>query len=411
MRSKAFYALLAGFVAGSFAGAAFGVFFALSLDVSQLFAGRYAVTSSPTRQATSEDAAVIAGVRKVSPSVVSIGVLKEVARNYGQVNVAPFDIFNFGFPFQITPTPVQPQPAQPKDASPKKQVVGGGTGFIISADGLILTNRHVVSDTAADFEVTTSDGQKHSAKVLARDVVLDLAVLKIEAADLPVVTLGDSDALQQGETVVAIGNALSEFQNTVTKGVVSGINRHVVAGDGFGGSEVIEEAIQTDAAINPGNSGGPLIDLSGRVVGVSTAVNREGQSIGFAIPINAAKTVIESVKAHGKIVRPWLGVRYVIVTPELAKERKLPNDYGALIAKGEQASEAAVVADSPAAQAGLKEGDVILTVDNVKIDSDRSLAGLIGRKQPGSPVNLKVSNDGQERTVTVILGELPEATK
>jgi S1-C subfamily serine protease len=412
-RTPAFYILLAGFIAGSFAGAAFGVFFALSLDTSHLLAGQPAVPPTALHQApvTNEDTAVISSVHKVTPSVVSISVLKDVSQIYNQTGPLALDPFGFGFtfPFQA------PQPAQPstpnQNQAPQKQTVGGGTGFIISSDGLILTNRHVVLDTDADYQVTLNDGTTHDAKVLARDTVLDLAVLKIDAQGLPVPALGDSDALEQGETVIAIGNTLAEFKNTVTKGVVSGINRHVVAGDGLGSSEVIEEAIQTDAAINPGNSGGPLIDLSGRVVGVNTAVNQSGQSIGFAIPINAAKIVIDSVRAHGKIVRPWLGVRYTVVNEDVAKAQNLPDNYGALISKGTQPTDVAIVPGSPADKAGLTEGDVILEADGVKIDENHSLAGSIGRKGPGDSVTLKVAKDGKTRIVTVVLGELPDATK
>jgi serine protease Do len=274
-----------------------------------------------------------------------------------------------------------------------------------------MTNRHVVADTAADYDVTLADGRKYPAKVLARDAILDLAVIKIEATNLPVPALGDSEKLIQGQTVIAIGNTLAELQNTVTKGIVSGINRRVVASNGLGSSEVIEEAIQTDAAINPGNSGGPLIDLEGKVIGVNTAVNQQGQSIGFAIPINAAKNIISSVKNYGRIVRPWLGVRYVIVTPEIAQAKNLPNTYGALVSKGAQAGDVAIVSGSPADKYGLKDGDVILEVDGVKIDLEHSLAGAVGLKQPGDTVTLKVANGNQIRSLNVVLGEMPDASK
>jgi serine protease Do len=413
-RTPAFYVLLAGFIAGSFAGSAFGVFFALSLDTSRLIASQTPISPAVVHSTpgTSEDTTVIASVHKVAPSVVSVSVLKDVSQVYDQTGplaLDPFGGFNFTFPFQA---PQSAQPSTPnQNQAPQKQVVGGGTGFIISSDGLILTNRHVVSDTAADYEVTLNDGTTHDAKVLARDTVLDLAVLKIDAQNLPVPALGDSDALEQGETVIAIGNTLAELQNTVTKGVISGINRHIVAGDGQGSSEVIDEAIQTDAAINPGNSGGPLIDLTGRVVGVNTAVNQSGQSIGFAIPINDAKTVIQSVLAHGKIIRPWLGVRYTLVTADVAKAQNLPDAYGALIAKGTQSTDAAIVPGSPAEKTGLIEGDVILEVDGIKVDENRSLPELIGRKEPGDSVTLKIAKAGQTRIVTVVLGQLPDATK
>jgi len=396
-RSTAIYLLLAAFMAGSFAGAAFGVFFTLSLTPPS--ASREPQAASRKQAAASDDSAVISAVKKASPAVVSISVLKDVRTLYNRTGpLFPFEDF-FGFP-----EPPQPAPAP----EGRKQPVGGGTGFVISADGLIMTNRHVVIDEDAEYEVILQDETSREAKVLARDPILDLAVLKIEAAGLPIAELGDSDALEAGETVIAIGNALSEYRHTVTKGVVSGINRRVVAGGGLGYSEVIEEAIQTDAAINPGNSGGPLIDLEGRVIGVNTAVNRDGQSIGFAIPVNAAKTVIESIQRSGRIVRPWLGVRYVLLTKETAKMRGLPVEYGALVVKGSRPEDVAVVPGSPAEAAGIKENDVLLELDGAKIGEERSLAGLIGRKRAGDAVSIKLYRDGEFKSVAAVLGEIPE---
>jgi serine protease Do len=395
--------LVAGFLAGSFAGAAFGVFFALSLDVRGSRPpsdGRVLVRE---QLVSKEDVEVISAVKAVSPSVVSVGVMKDVSKLYNR-NGAFFDDF-FGFPFAAP----APTPAPGGDgAAPKLQQVGGGTGFVITADGLILTNRHVVNDAEAEFEVALQDGTRHKATVLARDAVLDLAVLKIEATALTPVEFGDSDGLQIGETVIAIGNALSEYRNTVTKGVVSGVNRRVVAGGADGFAEVIEEAIQTDAAINPGNSGGPLIDLRGKVIGINTAVNREGQSLGFAIPVNAARIVVESVKANGRIVRPWIGIRYVLVNEAMAEAKGLKRDYGALISKGARPEDAAIVAGSPAEKAGLKDGDVVLEVDGVRVDLEHSLAGVIGKKRAGDIVMLKILREGVEKTVPVTLGELPQ---
>lgn len=397
------FILLVSFLLGSFSGAAFGVLFALSLNEEQ-FPWRTveAVPGSivQERLVSAEDASVIQAARKVSPSVVSIVVSKDVAKLYGQTGPLFFeDFFGFGLPVPI--------PAPAPEGGQEKRQIGGGTGFVISEDGLILTNRHVVLDEEAEYEAVMADGKTYPARVLARDVLLDVAVLKIEATGLPVAELGNSGALQIGETVIAIGNALSEYRNTVTKGVVSGINRRVVAGDGMGSSEVLEEAIQTDAAINPGNSGGPLIDLRGTVVGVNTAVNRSGQSIGFAIPIDAVKPVIESVRTQGRIIRPWLGVRYVPVTPAIAKANGLAVDHGALIAAGGRGDEAGVVPGSPAASAGIKEGDVLLSVDGERIDEAHPLSGLIAKRKAGDAVAIALLRGGAERTVTVTLGELP----
>jgi serine protease Do len=356
----------------------------------------------------SEEELTIQAVKKISPAVVSIVISKQLAqiRNLTGPNVFPFDdFFDFDFPF-LKIQPSQPQPKNERPPKIEKQKVGGGTGFIISSDGLILTNKHVIADPEAEYTVITSDNKQYQAKILALDPFVDIGVLKIEAKDLPVATLGDSDKIQIGQTVIAIGNTLSEYRNTVTKGVISGINRRVIAGGGSIGSEVIEEAIQTDAAINPGNSGGPLVDLSGRVVGINTAISREGQLVGFAIPINVAKPIIESVKKYGRIIRPWLGVRYILINREIAEENSLPVDYGALIVRGEKKTELAVIPGSPADKAGLEENDIILEVDGIKVDEDNPLAQLIQKHKPGDKIKLKVLHKGKEKIMEVELGEL-----
>jgi serine protease Do len=222
--------------------------------------------------------------------------------------------------------------------------------------------------------------------------------------------LGDSEKLDAGETVIAIGNALSEYRNSVTKGVISGINRRVVAGDGTGQSEVLEEALQTDAAINPGNSGGPLIDLNGEVIGMNSAVNRSGQSIGFAIPIDAVKVVIDSVKAQGRIVRPWLGVRYVMLTPDSAKANGLDVGYGAMIVGGTGSDTGpAIMKGSPAEKAGLKTGDVLLEIDGVKLDDAHALSSLIATRRAGDTIRITYLRDKAQHTLEATLGELPAA--
>jgi len=357
-----------------------------------------------------EESATIDVVRAASPAVVSIVVRKEV-RAAARGNIFPLDdFFEFGIPF--APSFPREQPRGDADGrAGTKQQVGGGSGFIVMSDGYILTNRHVVNDPDAEYAVVLNDDREFPAKVLAKDPLNDLAVVKIDvgaSGPLPVLELGDSDESQIGETVIAIGYALSEFRNTVTKGVISGINRRVVAGDGFGSSEVIQEAIQTDAAINPGNSGGPLLNLRGQVIGVNTAVSREGQLIGFAIPVSIAKQAIESVVRDGKIVRPWLGVRYLVITERLAKEQKLPVSVGAFIVRGSVPAEVAVVPGSPADKADLRENDIILALDGERIDEDHPLANRIARKKPGDRVTLTVLRNGKEKKMEVTLGEFPE---
>lgn len=353
-----------------------------------------------------EESATIDVVKRASPAVVSIVVRKE-ANTSSRGDLLPFnDFFDFGIPI---PRSI-PTPTPRGDQKSEKQQVGGGSGFIVSSDGYILTNRHVVDDDHAEYSVVLNDDREFSATVLAKDPLNDLAVLKIDVRDsaLPILELGDSDQVQIGETVIAIGYALSEFRNTVTKGVVSGMNRRVVAGDGAGSSEVIEEAIQTDAAINPGNSGGPLLNLVGQVIGLNTAVSREGQLLGFAIPINVAKQAVESVIRDGRIVRPWLGVRYLVITEELAKQQKLSVNNGALVVRGATIADLAVVPGSPADRAGIRENDIITAVNHDAVDEDHPLARRIARYKPGDRVRLTVLRQGRERTIDAELGEFRE---
>ncbi|OGE75718.1 MAG: hypothetical protein A3K06_00370 [Candidatus Doudnabacteria bacterium RIFCSPHIGHO2_01_52_17] len=215
--------------------------------------------------------------------------------------------------------------------------------------------------------------------------------------------MGDSDILKLGQRVIAIGNALGEFQNTVTTGVVSGIGRNITASGGAQ-TEKLTEVIQTDAAINPGNSGGPLINLSGEVVGVNTAVSESAQLIGFAIPINQVKKVVDDVQEFGKVRRPFLGVRYSIITPSFALLNQLTVDYGILLTGGDS-SEPAVVPGSPAAAASLKDGDIVLEIDGAKITSEQPLVDILRKYDPGDRVILKILSGGTESTVSVTLGE------
>lgn len=339
-----------------------------------------------------EDSATIDVVKKVSPSVVSIVITKELENFYNLTGPNAFDLW----PKNLLPAP----------GEKRKQEVGGGTGFIIDANGLILTNKHVVIDEDAEYSVVLSDGARYEASVLARDTVNDIAVLKIEADDLPVIDLGASENLEIGQTVIAIGNSLSQYQNTVTRGVISGIDRRIVAGDNFSGSEVIDEAIQTDAAINPGNSGGPLLNLSGQVIGINTAISSQGQAIGFAIPIDQAKVVIDSVKEFGKIVRPWLGVRYIQLNEQLSKENNLSASSGALIVGGVNAS--AVIEDSPADKAGLVEGDIIIAINNEAVGDNNALVKLINKYKPGDEIEIKFIREKAEKIVKVVLTERTE---
>ncbi|OQA04251.1 MAG: putative serine protease HhoB precursor [bacterium ADurb.Bin400] len=335
--------------------------------------GEIAIPTTKTEKLIIEESnAIIEASQKVAPAVVSIRQQKTVQDIFGQT----FD------------------------------AEGAGTGFIITSDGLILTNAHVVQDDKATYSVVMADGKDYEATVKSVDSYQDIAVLQIDARNLPVVELGDSDQLQVGQWVVAVGNALGKYQNSVTSGVVSGRNRKIQATDAASGStETLDNLIQTDAAINPGNSGGPLVNLKGQVVGVNTAVATNAQGVGFAIPINEAKSAIESIKKTGRIVRPFIGVRYVQITSELAKDNDLPVDYGALIARGQRIGQVAVVPGSPADKAGLVENDIILEINGEKIDQNNSLIKILQQYQVGDNVELKILSKGSEKKVKVGLEE------
>ncbi|MFA6337040.1 MAG: trypsin-like peptidase domain-containing protein [Candidatus Paceibacterota bacterium] len=337
---------------------------------------------------------VIKTVEEVSPSVVSVAVYKNMPVYQYNYQQNLFDDF-FGNPFGGY--------VVPQVKGYEKQEVGAGSGFIVSEDGLILTNKHVVEDTTAEYKIITNDNKEYDAKVLARDPAQDLAILKIEGSGFKALKLGESNDLQIGQTVIAIGNALGEFQNTVSVGVISGLSRSIIASDGQM-KETLENVIQTDAAINSGNSGGPLLNLSGEVVGINTAVASQAQGIGFALPIDLAKRDIEQVKTINKISYPFLGVRYLLITSEIAENQNLSVDYGALISRGSDGS-AAIVVGSPAAKAGLKEGDIILEFNGRKIDQENTLAKMIAEYLPNDKITLKILRSGKQFLADITLGE------
>ncbi|NCO80297.1 PDZ domain-containing protein [bacterium] len=416
-----FLIILASFILGGIGGTITGSYFYSEVRnyLSQLnieLPGVEKIIEKETIQEylpqTSQEEAIIKVVNENSPAVVSIVITKDVPiiEEYYYNPFQEFEQF-FGQPFEF-------QIPQYRQKGTEKKEVGGGTGFVVSEDGLILTNRHVVLDTAADYTVLTNDGRKFPAKVLARDPAQDLAVIKVEKEKIvdnqgklilkpfPTVKLGDSDKLQIGQTVIAIGNVLGEFRNSVSVGVISGLGRTITASGG-GLVETLEDVIQTDAAINQGNSGGPLLNLKGEVIGINTAMVLEAQSIGFAIPINKAKKDIEQVKTSGKIFYPFLGVRYVLINEEIQKENNLPVDYGAWVIKGE-GGQAAIFPGSAAEEAGLKEGDIILEFDNQKITTENTLAKIIMKYNPGDKVTLKILREGKEKIFEVPLGERSE---
>lgn len=351
----------------------------------------------------SYEQAIIDAVKQASPSVVSIIISKNMPV-YEQYYTNPFgdmpDPFGFGSGFDL-------QIPQLRQKGTQKQEIGGGSGFIVSEDGLILTNKHVVNDKEAEYTVLTNDGKKYPAKVLAIDPVQDLAVIKIsnsDSAKFSPLKLGDSAGIQIGQGAIAIGNALGEFRNTVSVGIVSGLSRTISASGGAGFSETLEDIIQTDAAINPGNSGGPLLNLRGEVIGINTAVAQGAQSIGFAIPINRAKKDIAQVISTNKISYPFLGVRYTLVNSDVKAKYKLSYDYGALVLKGDK-GEVAITKDSPAEKAGLRENDLILEINGEKITTDNSMSKIIQKYNPNDKIILKVFRSGVEINIDVTLGE------
>ncbi len=381
--------MLLSFLFGT-AGAVFGTSF-LSNAISPLSG----TVSGITTVQVDEDSAVVDVVKKASPAVVSIVISKDLNKIPGYSS-SPFDFGPFSF---------DPFFQNRNDDSPNIQQIGGGTGFIVSSDGMIMTNKHVVSDTSATYTVITSDNRQFDARVLSRDPVNDLAMVKIDAKDLPTLSLGDSTNLEIGQKVIAIGNSLGQYQNTVTTGVVSGIGRTIVAGNGAASTEQLEGVIQTDAAINPGNSGGPLLDIGGSVIGINTAMDAQGQLVGFAIPVNDIKRDIDSFRKFGRIVKPFLGVRYVLVNETIKEENSLSVDHGALIVRGETASSPAVLPGSAADKAGLRENDIILEINGTRVTQDHSLAGQLKNYNPGEQVRMKVLSNGETKDITVTLGE------
>lgn len=344
----------------------------------------------------SEESKVIEVAAMASPAVVSIVATAEVPimEHYWH------DPFSYFFELEDQPEP-----------ETERVRVGAGTGFIVSSDGYIITNRHVVEDLKAEYTVFLNDpeqpGKQAVAEVLALDPNNDLAVLKIEQTDLPYLQFGDSANLQIGQTAITIGYALGEFDNTVSKGVVSGLARSIVASRGLGyRGERLYDLIQTDAAINLGNSGGPMLNIKGEVIGVNVAM-AQAENIGFAVPGNEAQRAFTEVKQTGTITEQeiaFLGIRYLTINQRLQEANNLPYDYGALVVRGEQPAELAVTPGSPADQAGISVDDIILEFAGQKITDRQPLYQLIRRYQPGDEVSIKLYSQGEEKEIQVILG-------
>jgi S1-C subfamily serine protease len=356
-------AIVAGIVSGALSAVAVANLLAPDAD---------STTPSSTNTAVSdvhidESSAVITAVQRVAPAVVTIQ-----ARSDGLLSQS-----------------------------------GTGSGVIYDPDGWIVTNRHVVED-ADELLVILDDSREFTARKIGIDTLTDLAIIKIDGSGFPAAPIGNSSDLEPGQLAIAIGNPLGTFENTVTTGVVSGLGRQITATDAARTTpETLNNLIQTDAAINPGNSGGPLVNSAGQVIGVNTAVNQEAAGIGFAIPIDVAKPIMEQARNGAPIQRPWIGVYYQTVTPQLAAERDLPVEHGALISA--DGDVAAVFPGSPAATAGLREDDIIVAVDGEQLSAERDLSALILPHAPGDTITLRVMRERSIREIDLTLGVLPAA--
>lgn len=367
MARIAVFTMLIGLVSGTIGGVAG---YSLLRDITPI--------SSINRQEVvlQESSVIIDVAETISPSVVSIQTTGEER----------FDIFGRRF----------------------QQTTGSGTGVILSKDGLVLTNKHVVADSSA-IAVYTEDGSEYEAEIIDSDPFNDLAYIRLKgASDLVPAELGDSDQVVVGQKVIAIGNALGEFDNTVTSGIISGNGRPVTAGDSAtGDTDSLQDLFQTDAAINPGNSGGPLVNIEGQVIGLNTAVADGAENIGFAIPINQAKSGIESIERTGRLVKPYLGVSFVMLNKSIAETRNLPVEQGAYIFA--DLNSQAVLPDSPAAKAGLRDGDIIIKINEHELGDGKSLSTIINRYMPGEAVTLTIRRGDETTELQTVLEEVPEA--
>ena len=338
-----------------------------------------------------EKSPIIEVAKKVCPAVITIVISRDLPKIEG------FYFFPYGEQQFIVP--------KMENGKKERTKIGGGSGFIVSPDGYIITSSHVVAEKDADYTVIYEPEKTYPAKVISRDPINDVAIIKINVKNLPYLELGDSDKIELGQTVIAVGNALGEFHDTISTGVVSGLSRFITAFSGLSQqAESLRGLIQTDAAINPGNSGGPLVDIEGKVIGINTAMVMGAQNIGFAIPINYAKKDLEEVKKYGKVKRPFLGIKYILLNKEIAEKNKLPVSYGALIVR-EALGETPVIKGSSAEKAGLKEFDIILECQGEKITEKNSLSQILQKFKIGEEISLKVLREGKEIAIKAMLEE------
>ena len=328
-------------------------------------------------------------IKKTLPAVVSITVSKYL------------DIFST--PLGISPLGIEKSFIVPKG---KKSVkIGGGSGFIVDKSGIILTNRHVVDEKKAEYYIILNNGERYKAKILAKDLINDIAILKIQAKELTAIKLGDSSNLKLGQTAIAIGNTLGIFQNTISKGVVSGLSREITTSENINGkTQKLVGLIQTDAAINPGNSGGPLIDIQGNAIGINAAMVHGAENIGFALPINPAKRDLKDLKIFGKIRNPFLGIRYIILDKEIQKKYKTTLDQGALVLS-KPSTKILVTTGSIAEKSEIEEKDIILEIENEKVSFQNPLEQILQKFQVNQIVTLKIFRNNKKIYLKTKIGE------
>jgi len=345
---------------------------------------------------------IIATIKKVMPAVVSISISKSLKSIEKEI---PPDMVPF-LPFQNGHLQV------PNEMIDKKGMIkiGGGSGFIVDKTGIIVTNKHVVADKNAEYAIINSKGEKMQGEILARDPIDDVAILRIQdvKSELPTVKLGDSSEVDLGTNVLAIGNALGIFQNTVSSGIISGLARSIRAqtetDDQKPSMQELRGLLQTDAAINPGNSGGPLVDFNGNAIGINAAIVFGAQNLGFAIPINYVKRDLEDLSRHGRIRRPLLGLRYMMVDDNLKEKMNLPVDYGAMIV-GHAPQIPAIIKGSPADKAKLKERDIITECNGEKLSDTKTIQDILEAKTVGDILDLNIMRGNKKIKAKVTLSE------
>lgn len=338
-------------------------------------------------------------IKKATPAIVTISISKKANQVKQDMDAEFTGMMPYG-------APRKPVDIPPEAIDSRGMVkIGSGSGFFVDPSGIILTNKHVITDPQAEYMVITNDDKHYPAEILARDPIDDVAILRIKTSGAPIVKLGDSSCVELGQPVLAIGNALGLFKNTVSSGIISGLSRAIQAApDPTMPPQEMRGLIQTDTAINPGNSGGPLMNVKGHVIGINAAIVFGAQNLSFAIPINAAKRDLEDVRKFGKIRRPLLGLRYILIDETLKEKMKLPIHYGALvISQGELAP--GIIPGSPAAHAGIREKDIILECNGIKIQNGKTPQDFLEELSVGDVLTLTILRGTKKFTIPVTLAE------